>query len=137
MGICFVSGDHPRHKYFARRPLEAGQLTSWVVEAREKFTPEVPEELDAELFELFLHHFRERKRVENDVFGPIVEHLDIPTLKVTKSGLNHRSTIDFVSRQSPSLVLSYGCHKLSCEFIKTVGCRFINTHGDYLRTIEA
>ena len=66
--ICLITGDHPRHKFFAETLAATGQISSWVVESREEFIPKPTENLNSELKNLFIHHFNERDRIENMVF---------------------------------------------------------------------
>ena len=129
MGICLITGDHPRHKFLAAQLYQSGQIIGWVVEKREKFVPSPPEDLDEDLTILFEHHFNERDRVENEVFGSSNVDLDVPTLSLEKDQINNEVTAQFLAKLEPRLVISYGCHKLSNELMATTHCRFWNTHG--------
>ena len=130
--ICLITGSHPRHKHFAAKLISTGKVCSWVIEKREEFVPQPSVNLTKDLKTLFEHHFNERERVEKEVFGASVEvenQAKIPVYKVNLKDLNSDNTIQFVKQTSPKLVISYGCHKLSENFIKTLGIRFWNTHG--------
>ena len=130
--ICLITGNHPRHKHFATALISTGKVCSWIIQEREEFVPQPPNNITENLKTLFEHHFTERERVEKEVFGASVEaefEVQIPIYKVNLKDLNGDDTIQFVNQYSPRLVISYGCHKLSENFMKTVGVRFWNTHG--------
>lgn len=130
--ICLITGDHPRHKYFANKLIVTGKVCAWVIEEREEFVPQSPDGIAADLKALFDHHFGERDLVENKVFQSSIEAEStsrIPIHKVSFKNLNSDSTIQFVKSYAPRLVISYGCHKLSENFMKSAGACFWNTHG--------
>jgi methionyl-tRNA formyltransferase len=129
MGICLITGDHPRHKYLACKLYETGKISGWIIERREEFYPIASEELSKDLKKLFTHHFKEREHIENAIFERGHVRLNLPTLVVAKSELNSEKTCDFISKLKPRLVISYGCHKLSSRLIESAGCRFWNVHG--------
>lgn len=127
--VCLITGDHPRHKFFANQLIESNRISCWIMEKREEFVPAPPAGIHDSLKRLFIHHFRERDRVENAVFGdsPICE--SVPALRVDIDTLNSEDTIRFVKNFDPDLVISYGCHKLHQTFIRHIPARFWNTHG--------
>ena len=129
--ICLITGDHPRHKYFAQKLIATGKVCSWVMEKREEFVPQPPTDLSDSLKALFDHHFNERDRIESLVFGKFAEIPEdsVPIFNVDMENLNDTKTIEFVKKFNPKLVVSYGCHKLSSNFIETAGACFWNTHG--------
>ena len=129
MGICLITGSHPRHRYLANSLYSSGKIVGWVIEEREEFVPRPPEGLDRSLSDLFVHHFSERERIENEVFAVGSGEFDAPVLSVSKDSLNDDVTSRFVADLNPKLVISYGCHKLSRDFMARVGCRFWNVHG--------
>ncbi len=130
--ICLITGNHPRHRHFASALISTGKVCAWIIEEREEFVPQPPNNITEDLKTLFTHHFNERERIENLVFGASLDaekDVQIPIYNVNVKDLNSDETIQFVKRSSAKLVISYGCHKLSENFIKTVGGRFWNTHG--------
>jgi folate-dependent phosphoribosylglycinamide formyltransferase PurN len=129
MGICLITGDHPRHKYLASKLHESGKITGWIIEKREEFNPVVPIELDGVLKKIYIHHFKERSRIENMIFKGADVRLKVPTIEITKSELNKEKTFNFLEQLKPRLVISYGCHKLSSRLINIAKCRFWNIHG--------
>ena len=130
--ICLITGNHPRHKHFAKTLISTGKVCSWVIEKREKFVPLPPIGLQEDLRILFKHHFNERNKVESEIFSSSIkaeEEVSIPSYNVIQNDLNSDQTVDFVRGNSPSLVISYGCHKLNKNLMKAVAVRFWNTHG--------
>lgn len=127
--VCLITGDHLRHRFYAARLIASGQVSAWVVEKREEFVPSPPVNIDGDLQDLFVHHFRERDRIENLVFGESQGDVDVEVLEVSNETLNDASTIEFLKRHNPKLVLSYGCHKLKQELINSLDARFWNSHG--------
>ena len=127
--FCLITGDHPRHKFYAEKLIATGQVSSWVIETREEFAPKPPSNISSELRALFLHHFSERDRIEHMVFGSGLEKNAVPFYQVNLNSLNDDATINFVNQFNPKMVISYGCHKLSSRFMKSISARFWNTHG--------
>lgn len=127
--VCLITGDHPRHKFFANQLIESGKISSWVIERREVLVQISPEDISNSLKKLFTYHFRERERIENSVFEQTQSQKSVPILTVDVDELNSEGTIKFVKNYNPSLVISYGCHKLHQKFRNNINARFWNTHG--------
>ena len=130
--ICLITGDHPRHKHLAKVLISTGKVCSWVIEERENFTPIPSNYLEKDLNFLFKYHFSERKRIETEVFADSTKadkEVEVPIYIVNLKNLNNLQTVNFIKKNSPSLVISYGCHKLNESLIKSVGVRFWNIHG--------
>ena len=84
--ICLITGNHPRHKYFATKLILSGKISSWVIEEREEFFPQTPVNISEDLKSLFQLHFNERERVEMEVFGASLNtesDISIPFIKVS------------------------------------------------------
>lgn len=128
MKVAFITGSHPRHRYFAKRLEDAGCLVSCVFEEREEFVPDPPEGLADDLADLFRMHFRKRSEAEEEVFGAR-EEIDTTSISVERRDLNSDRVVDFLRSSVPDLVLSYGCHKLGAPLRDAVGTPFWNTHG--------
>lgn len=128
MSVVFVCGSHPRHAYVARALSRTGLLAGIVREKREDFIPEPPSELDDDLRELFIHHFKERDRVEAKVFGD-AQWPNVLIQEVERTELNADSTIKFLKDLKPQLIISYGCHKLTDDFISQASKDAWNIHG--------
>ena len=130
--ICLITGNHPRHKHFAKKLISTDKVCAWVIQDRKNLVPMTPKNLQQDTKILFEHHFRERERVESEVFANSIraeKEIKIPTHNVSRSSLNSDQTVNFLKKYSPSLVISYGCTKITENFMKEVASRFWNTHG--------
>jgi hypothetical protein len=129
-GVVFVTGSHPRHAAVARRIAATGHLAGLVIEERAPHVPEPPDDLAADLAELFRHHFRMREAAEHRFFGAAARFpQDVPTHCVTAESLNAEATRGFIGRIDPALMLSYGCHKISLETREAASGLRWNIHG--------
>lgn len=128
MKITFITGSHPRHAYIARKLAESGCLDRLIIETREQFNPAPPEDISSELKELFIHHFDERERIENEMFGKI-EWPNCKTKIITPSQINSAGIQNFLKESQADLLLTYGCHKLSPETLSCVTGEKWNCHG--------
>ena len=134
MSVVIITGDHPRHLYFANELCNSGKVCGIIYEKRAPFIQTADDfgVLDSHLASLTNHHFKARAEAEEHFFGTCSKVSSIPTLTVEQSELNSEKVIAFLQAQKPSLVLSYGCHKLSAELMASVApCRFWNTHGGF------
>jgi len=137
MSIALITGDHPRHRYFAAQMVTSGLVSLWICERREAFIRPAPSDLDDQLSALFNQHFADRAESERRFFGDTQP--DVARVDTTPQTLNDTPTISALKAAAPKLVLSYGCHKLSEGLMRAVGGRFWNTHGglspDYKGTV--
>lgn len=129
MKVVFMCGNHPRHRYMARKLQQTRYLEGLVVEKRKSHVPEPPEELDKELKKLFRHHFERREKAEDSFFGKDKDFPETESLKIEKEDLNSQKTQEFIERIDPDLVVTYGVHLLSDQTIKHSTADFWNIHG--------
>ena len=130
-GVVLLAGSHPRQRTVARRIHDLGCLAGLVVEEREAHVPPIPDGLSPTTAALFQRHFDLRAQAETRFFGgeEVQFPTGIPTLRVDMKGLNSVETQDFIRRISPTLLLSYGCHKVTAETRAAApGIRW-NIHG--------
>jgi len=129
MRVVFLTGSHIRHAYMARRAARNGCLSAIVVERREEQMPVPPAGLDESISIFFKRHFSERLLAEENFFGD-ASLPDVPVHNTTMHNLNGEATIKFVKSFAPDLILSYGIHKLSAEFLGSIDSPFKwNIHG--------
>jgi len=128
MSVLLITGDHPRHHFFANTLIETGLICGWIKEKREEFLPIPPSNISTHLQKLYRYHFEERARIENEIFS-INPKLDIRQLDTSKMDLNSLHTINFIKQVSPKLIISYGCNKLAPHLINESKACFWNTHG--------
>ena len=128
MSIVLITGDHPRHRYLADRVMASGIPTVWIVEQREKFVPEPPAHLSANISRLFLKHFDLRDQCEQHFFGH-VDNLANVSLQIQVEELNGERVKKLIQQTNPQLLLSYGCHKLSADILSCFDGMAWNVHG--------
>ena len=127
-----MCGSHLRHIYLASDLLEADRLDALVIEEREDFVPQPDPSWLPHYQELFRHHFERRKDCENRYFGSAnLETLEshVETLHVAKGELNERRTIDFLSKHTDCILISYGVHQLDEAVLSMFPQRCFNIHG--------
>lgn len=130
MKVVFLTGSHPRHMALAKAIERTGKLAGLVIEEREDHIPAVPLGLSAALAELFVRHFGGRAEAEETFFGDAAtDRLEVPTLRIQRKHLNTSRVRGFVSAQSPTLVLSYGVHKLTEATLNSFPEARWNIHG--------
>jgi hypothetical protein len=116
MNVVLLIGSHARHFYTARCAAESRHLSALVIEERENVLPAPPVGLESHLKALFQRHFADRLDAEKKFFGGGALP-DIPLLRVTRDSLNSPDTLKFIGQFHPDLVLSYGVHKLTPDFL--------------------
>ncbi len=128
MKIIFITGSHPRHQYMARSIHSTGHLACVISESREEHVPLAPANLDAETTALFTLHFHRRAASEARFFDA-AGWPDVPVVPVERAGLNGADTRELLRRETPDLLLSYGCHMLDDETLALVKGECWNIHG--------
>ena len=128
MSIVLITGDHPRHKFFANSLINTSLVRGWICETRESFIPVTPKDITSNQKKLFKNHFALREKIENEFFD-FTEVNKCKKINVTLDKLNSEATVSFIRELEPRLVLSYGCHKLSEDLIINSKSKFWNTHG--------
>src|SRR4029077_18859748 len=133
MSIVFMTGNHPRHFFMARALARTGQLTGLVLETREDHISQPPEGLPERTRSLFVRHFAERAEAEARFFGaPMAASRMFPGIEILETSLenlNSRLVWTFLQRLKPSLLLSYGIHKLTSDTLARVDGHWWNIHG--------
>lgn len=130
MRILLLTGSHPRHFYLVNKLASTGKVVGHVIEQREEFIPSPPDELNKQDKVNFIRHFEERAICEKKYFsGHENINSSINTYQVTNDTLNSEQTISWVLSQKPDLVISYGIHKLTSDFLNRLMCPAFNIHG--------
>ncbi|MCP4230553.1 MAG: methionyl-tRNA formyltransferase [bacterium] len=130
MSTLMLTGNHLRHYFVANALAEAGQLAALVMEKREAFVPEPPDDIDDDLKALFIRHFREREEVEQEFFGGANrEFPGVPTLRVSREELNGPRVREFATEIGAELALSYGVHFLKKATLAVFPEIRWNVHG--------
>ncbi|MCC3860057.1 formyltransferase family protein [Pseudemcibacter aquimaris] len=128
MKVVFITGNHPRHAFIARKIHESGFLSAVIIENRENFIPSPPDHLDDDIKKLFNHHFAERDRVEAEMFGKI-NWPDTRLEQIELSELNGSRVHSILKEINPDLLITYGCHMIDDETLACVSGEKWNCHG--------
>ncbi|MCM3389785.1 methionyl-tRNA formyltransferase [Ureibacillus chungkukjangi] len=130
MKVLLLTGSHPRHLYLVNQLMELGLVAAHVMELRESFVPQPPENLEKLDRDHFVRHFKDRDEAENRHFAGHTSVIgNVPTLEVSLQGLNSSETIDWVKSQTFDVAISYGVHKLDNELLDALGENAWNIHG--------
>lgn len=128
MNIIFITGDHPRHKYLARKIASTGLLGMVMSEKRESHLPKPPEHLSADNKALFQAHFEKRESAEARFFGE-EKWPDCEVLEINLEDLNAERVQSVLRATRVDLLLSYGCHMLDDATLNLVSGETWNIHG--------
>lgn len=131
MKVVMMTGDHPRHLYVASRLMRAGFLHGLVVERRAAFVPEPPAGLPEVDRINFVRHFADRSASELRFFGKpdLAQFAGLPVLHTTKRELNGDAVRDWIRREAPDVVLTYGVHVIRRELLELMPEHRWNIHG--------
>ncbi len=127
MKIIFITGNHPRHKYIAQKISESGHLELIISQKRESFTPDPPNDLEKDLSNLMIKHFKKRKESENLFFGEI-EWPESERIEIKKTEQEDTKIVNKIQSLKPDLILTYGCGMISSQVIKSAKNAW-NIHG--------
>lgn len=131
MSIIFVTGDHPRNFYMAKKVAETGRLSAIIVQTRGAHIPEVPNGLGDDLTALYQKHFALRRENELAFFG---ENHEFSTLSddvicvESTDELNGDDVEKFVRSVAPSILLSYNAGIISDRLLTAVNGFRWNIH---------
>ncbi|WP_026838118.1 formyltransferase family protein [Gillisia sp. JM1] len=130
MKVLLAIGNHPRHKFLIRLLKENGFLDALIIEKRENFIPFAPENLDDLTKEYFVTHFEKRNQAEVEVFDSKINKVDIENrLEILPGEINHQKTIDFVAKNQPDILITFGIGILQHNFLSIAPKEIWNIHG--------
>lgn len=129
--VVLMCGSHMRHLYVAEELFKADRLAALVIEEREEFVPQPPQELKQRDKDNFIWHFAERDRAEQTFFGNKDDGLfeGIPYIRIPKEELNSATVINFIKQADASMLITYGVHMVTEEVIACYPDRAFNIHG--------
>lgn len=132
MKVLLITGNHPRHIYFANRLKNTSFEFSWIIEKRrDKFMPKISENYKKEIKKLFNIHFNRRKIAEEKFFK-------IPeSFKKNDNFLSYVYRNDFdngklekiVSKYKFDILITYGCGLINNNILKKIRLYSWNVHG--------
>jgi folate-dependent phosphoribosylglycinamide formyltransferase PurN len=130
MKVLLATGNHPRHKYLIRLLKETGFLNALIVEKRENFIPSPPENLDNLTRTYFETHFEKRNQAEVEVFDFQLNEAEVENrLEILPSEINNQNTIDFIAKNQPDILITFGIGILHQNFLSVAPKEIWNIHG--------
>ncbi|NOU66727.1 methionyl-tRNA formyltransferase [Paenibacillus sp. LMG 31461] len=131
MKVIFLTGSHTRHSYIAWRLHKANLLSGLLVEEREEFVPSPHAGLKEVDHHNFVRHFKDRSESEERFLStPESDSIrGIPVLRVTMEELNSDKVKEWIQKQNPDVVLSYGVHKINKNILDILPKYAWNIHG--------
>jgi len=137
MKTILITGDHPRHLYFAdkftKEIASMGIDLLWVIEKREAFMPTPDKDLNLELKRLFNLHFEKRAKAEEVFFGNKAGEYAKKNIKkimnIDPIDLDNGSFFKICNDFKPEFLLSNGCHIISNETLNVTKISNWNVHG--------
>jgi len=132
MKVLLATGNHPRHKYLIRLLKDNGYLNALIIEKRENFIPSPPENLDNLIKEYFLTHFEKRDQAEVEVFDLKINEIEFESvncLEILPGEINNQNTIDFISKNQPDILITFGIGILHHNFLSVAPKEIWNIHG--------
>lgn len=128
MKILLATGNHPRHIYLKDLLIKAGVIDALIIEKRENFLPTSPGNLDNITRKYFDEHFSKREEAEKLIFKS--DNLIFSNvLNILPGELNSASTIEFIRRINPDLIITAGIGILGRDFLDAAPGEIWNIHG--------
>lgn len=130
--VVLMCGSHMRHLYIAEKFLKEDRLAALVIEEREDFVPQPPEELCQRDKDNFILHFAKRDEAEQKFFGGVDREKllsSVPVLQIQMEELNSEKTIAFIKKANADMLVTYGVHMVSNDVISCYEGRAFNIHG--------
>tara|TARA_B110000444_G_scaffold261547_1_gene315061 strand:- start:835 stop:1647 length:813 start_codon:yes stop_codon:yes gene_type:complete len=128
--ILILTGDHPRHLYFAKQIILNFQETTHFIQKREAHLPLENNQIGNHLQQLQKMHFEKRKLHENNWFGDGLVNDEIAIDQIIEGvSLKDDSLYTKFKSINPDVVLVYGTGLLGPKIssIGKLGC--FNFHG--------
>jgi methionyl-tRNA formyltransferase len=130
--LLLVTGDSPRHVYLHNKLCGLGIEIIWVIENRHNSISKKNMKIDGttKVGRIYSHHLKDWKESESHFFG--IPSFDSETsfrISVESSEVNSPENIRKFAESEPDVILSYGCSKLSEDFLKIPNCKKLNVHG--------
>ena len=129
--IKLITGDHPRHLFFAKAIAENNIIDTWIIQSRENFKTNTYES-NTKLTELEKLHFEKREIAENlffKNFDKIKEKNIKNIIKINKEDLKNGNLIKILKDTENLNLITYGCLKLNEDILNLFKLNKFNVHG--------
>ena len=129
--IKLITGDHPRHQYFAKIISENNIIDTWVIQSRENFKTNSYEDV-SDLSKLEKLHFQKRDQAENLFFKDFdkVKEKNIKNIiKINKEDLYNQNLVKNLKYTENLIFITYGFLKLNDDILDLFKLNKMNLHG--------
>ena len=131
MKLVLFSGSHPRHLFINSKVLEYFDQFLIIIMQREELVPEPPDYLLESDKDLFIKHFRNRNKVEKEIYGDLSSEKvfnGYQTINVTDKDLNSKSVADKIKIFNPDFAFIFGVNLILDPVINILPEDKINLH---------
>lgn len=134
MKILLVTGNHPRHFYFANKLNNTSFNISWIIEKRkDEFVPKIPNGYQPEIKRLFNKHFEKREKAEKkffknvgkEIFGTNINFLTY----INREDFTNGKLDKIISNNKYDILITYGCGLISNKSLNNIKLYSWNVHG--------
>lgn len=125
--ILLITGNHPRHLYFANYLCRNYPVKGMIIQERENLIPQPPENIENVDRLNFIKHFRNRDLTEKKYFGEQKEP-KCAILKVNRETLSGNISAEFVKKQKPDLVFIFGTNMIRDPLFSVLPKYKVNLH---------
>ena len=129
MKVLLITGNHPRHIYFANKLKATSFDISWIIEKRrDNFIPRVNKKYSNEIKKLFHLHFNKRKNAEENFFK-IYNNNSTFLSYVYRNDFSNGKLEKIVSKYKFDILITFGCGLINDNILKKIKLYSWNVHG--------
>ena len=131
MKLVLFSGSHPRHLFINSAVLEHFEDILVIVMQREEIVPEPPDSLTSADKDLFIKHFKNRNKVEQEIYGNLLPDYvfkEYKTINVNDKELNTKRVADRIQAFNPDFAFIFGVNLILDPVIDILPVDKINLH---------
>jgi len=128
MKYMIISGDHPRHLYYVNSIIDYCNVVGVILEKRESFMPQPPEEIEEQDKNNFIKHFKNREHYEVKYFGKDKVLPKCPIHYVSEETLSVDDSVKFVQDLAPDIVFIFGTGMIREPLYSNLPKMKINLH---------
>ena len=133
MNVTLITGDHPRHLYFADQLINTKSHINWIIQKRERFIPDSNDIINNNLRNLFQIHFKKREEAEFKFFGKqsgeVAKKKISNIYNIEKSDLGNGKLKNILLKINTELLLTYGCDILPDDVLEIPKIYKWNVHA--------
>ena len=126
--ILLITGNHPRHTYFANYIHDNYGLESLIIEEKGKLKFDIPKKIKSHDKKNFKRYFSERVNKENEYFGSYKIPNLKKTLKIKSKKFKNKNVINFIKLLNIDFVIVFGSSIIPDEILKNLPKKIFNLH---------